>query len=63
MEIEKKGKNFSFGFGTAYTAGTGSLSDMKKTDSEESKMIERFRQRKKLKKNIKLIVKHIMKNK
>ncbi len=62
MEIEKKGKNFSFGFGTAHTAGTGSLSEMKKSDSDsyENKLIEDFRKREKLtKKSAELIAKYI----
>ncbi|MDE5620091.1 MAG: hypothetical protein K2I80_06175 [Ruminococcus sp.] len=65
MEIEKKSKNFSFGFGTARTAGTGSLSEMKKSDSYESRIIENFRKRKNItEKSVKLIAKYIkLKNK
>ena len=63
MEIEKKGKSFSFGFGTARTAGTGSLSEMKKSDSYESKMIEDFRKKKNMTESVKLIAKYILRNK
>lgn len=61
MEIEKKGKNFSFGFGTVDTVGTGNLSDMKKCeyDSYESKILKSFGKRKTLTKSVRLIAKYV----
>ncbi len=61
MEFEKKGKKFSFGFGTADTAGTGSLSDMKKApdDSYESRILKNFRKTKNLTESAKMMVKYM----
>ncbi len=59
MEFEKKGKKFSFGFGTADTVGMGNLSDMKKApdDLYESKILKNFRKAKNATKSAEITVK------